>query len=257
MLSLLTDHESFDCLGLQQIEDLLPQHAVRFLQRESERLCEQIKVPRPWHYAELHNPWARAAAFYDSWGFLDLCQSPPLVDAIATLLGKDVILFDSQWLPDRWQPPEPELALESDAHRFPVDPPRGVTAVMAFVDPATITIQIDSQPANLAQSIEAPACVSLDLRQGSVLLVDHRARYGVQSSRQDGLPTIYAVRYFPASSQYNRDPAAPVHRALTERYPLFNYAQMPLWLVHGEDRAQNDFVTGFNARAGFWTNAAW
>ena len=90
-----------------------------------------------------------------------------------------------------------------------------------------------------------------------MLLVDHLAPYCVQSANQDGLPAVYAMRYFPASSRYNRDPAAPVHRALTERYPLFNYAQMPLWLVHGEDRAQNDFVTGFNVHAGFWTSADW
>ena len=108
------------------IADLLPAQAVRFLQLESARLSRQIAIPRPWHFAELHNPWARAAACYDSWGFLDLCQSAPLLDAIAGLIGEDLILFDSQWLPDRWQPCVPEL--ESDAHRFPVDPPRGVTA---------------------------------------------------------------------------------------------------------------------------------
>lgn len=257
LLTLPSERESFDCIGLRMIEDLLAEQAVRFLQLESARLYGQIKAPRPWHYAEQHNPWARAAAFYDSWGFLELCQSPPLVDAIATLIGEDVILFDSQWLPDRWQPAASEFAFESDAHRFPVEPPRGVTALIAFADPPMVTVHIEGQPAHPAQAIDQHACVSLELRPGNALLVDYLAPYCVQSARQDGLPSVYAVRYFPASSQYIRDPTAPVHRALTERYPLFNYAQMPLWLVHGEDRAQNDFVTGFNARAGFWTKADW
>ncbi len=229
------------------IADLLPAQAVRFLQLESARLYRQIAIPRPWHFAELHNPWARAAACYDSWGFLDLCQSAPLLDAIARLIGEDLILFDSQWLPDRWQPCVPEL--ESDAHRFPVDPPRGVTALVAFTDPAGVTVRM--------QTIDRRACVSHSLPPGAVLLVEHQAPYQVQSARPDGPPTVYAARYFPASCRYNRDPTASVHCALTERYPLFNYAQMPLWLVRGEDRAENDFVTGFNVRAGFWSNANW
>jgi hypothetical protein len=227
----------------RKTKDLLPEQAVRFLRQESTRLCGSIKVPRPWHYAELHNPWARAASFYDSWGFLDLCQSPPLVDSVAKLIGGHIILFDSQWLPDPWQPPVTEFALESDAHRFAVDPPRGVTALIAFGEPA-VTVHLSGP-------------VSLELEPGNILLVDFLTSYCVDSCGQEGLPTVYAVRYFPASSRYLRDPSAPVHRALTDRYPLFNYAQMPLWLVRGEDQARNDFVTGFNARAGFWTSANW
>ncbi len=59
-----------------------------------------------------------------------LCQSPSLIEKVAKLIGPDLILFDSEWLPDRWQPVEAETALESDAHRFPVDPPHGVTALI-------------------------------------------------------------------------------------------------------------------------------
>jgi hypothetical protein len=249
MPSVLTERKPFDGRYAQRMEDLLPERAIRFLQRESGRLDDQITHPRPWDYAELHNPWARSAASYDSWGFLDLCQSSALVDAIATLIGEDVILFDSQWLPDRWHAPGRESDLESDAHRFPVDPPNGVTALIAFADAPSASIRIgvdDPRP-----------CVSFDLARGTVLLVGHMTPYCLQSSLANGRPAVFAVRYFPASSRYNRDAAAPVHRALTERYPLFNYARMPLWLVRGEDRAQNDFVTGFNMRAGFWTSARW
>jgi hypothetical protein len=200
-------------------------------------------VPRPWHYAELHNPWARAAALYDSWGFLELCQSRPLVDAIATLIGDDVILFDSQWLPERWPPPDAAAPLESDAHRFPVAPARGVTALITFADPPAPLIRL------------AEPCAPFELRRASVLLVDSQVSYQVQACRANGPPPVFAVRYFPASSRYLRDPTAPAQRALTERYPLFDYARMPLWLVRGDDRAQNDFVTGFNPRAGYWSRA--
>jgi hypothetical protein len=60
-------------------------------------------------------------------------------------------------------------------------------------------------------------------------------------------------QYFPASSRYIRDPAHPLHQALTERQPLINHATVPLWLVSGEDRADNDFVSGFQPKAAFWS----
>ena len=243
--------------GLRAHQGLLPDPQIQFLQRESARLHAQIKLPRPWHYAELHNPWARAAACYDSWGFLELCQSSALTSAIATLLGEDLILFDSQWLPDPWQLPTSDDTTDSDAHRFPVDPSHGVTALIAFGNAAAATVRIDARTADRGRALERHKPVSLPLRGGCVLLIDHLTPYRVQPAHPAGSPTVYAARYFPASSQYLRDPAAPLHRALTERYPLLNYAKMPLWLVRGQDRADNDFVTGFSTRAGFWTSADW
>jgi hypothetical protein len=235
-------------------EARLPEHLLRFLEAERVRLCGQIAVPRPWHYAELHNPWSRAAATFDSWGFLDLCQSPSLIEKVATLIGPDIILFDSGWLPDRWQPVEAQTALESDAHRFPVDPPHGVTALIGVGDTARVTVHVDyrsSHPHAAGAHADAP------LGPGAVLLLGSQVPYRVRAAGDAGVPGVYAVRYFPASSCYDRDPTARAHRALTERYPLVNYAKFPLWLVHGQDRAGNDFVTGFNVRAGYWTSAEW
>jgi hypothetical protein len=247
--------ELFERAGLCRAPGLLPGPSLRFLQVESARLHGQIGIPRPWHYAELHNPWSRAAASYNSWGFLDVCQSSSLVDTTATLIGTDIILFDSQWLPDRWQSLDAESSLESDAHRFPVDPPHGLTALIVFADIQPGTVRVEHQPPNQHSADHAYA--SLYLKCGDVLFVDCGVPYRVRAEPEISLPAVYAVRYFPASSRYNRDSAAPVHRALTDRYPLFNYAQMPLWLVHGQDQAGNDFVTGFNVRAGFWTSASW
>jgi hypothetical protein len=205
-------------------------------------LHQEIPLPRPWHYAELHNPWARAATAYDSWGFLDICQHPPLLEAVASALGPDIILFDSQWLPDSSREADATPAPESDAHRFPVDPLRGLTALIVFAE-GCAPIRGDSN--------------ALDVEPGDVLLVDAQTAYRVEAAQAAATPVIYAIRYFSARSRFNRQTTAPVHRNLIERYPLFNYAKMPLWLVHGEDRAGNDFVTGFDVRAGFWTAAKW
>lgn len=248
--------ELFERAGLWRAAVPFPENLLLFLQAESARLYGQIDVPRPWHYAELHNPWSRAAAVYDSWGFLDICQSPALVETIGTLIGTDIILFDSQWLPDRSLSLDAEPSLESDTERFPVDPRRGLTALIVFADTRPGTVRVDYQPPD--QSIaDSHVYASLEVKRGTVLFVDCRVPYRVRAESESGLPAVYGIRYFPASSRYNRDPAAPVHRKLTDRHPLFNYAQMPLWLVHGQDQVGNDFVTGFNVRAGFWTSASW
>ncbi|GAB4152153.1 MAG: hypothetical protein Tsb0016_24540 [Sphingomonadales bacterium] len=68
-------------------------------------------------------------------------------------------------------------------------------------------------------------------------------------------PQGFAARYFPASAHYIRDPEDPAQKALMERLPLYNAATAPLWLVSGVDRAANDFVTGFNPRPVFWSEA--
>jgi hypothetical protein len=246
--------EPFARNGHWRAESPLPGDLIRFLQTQCARQFAQIAVPRPWHYAELHNPWSRAAATFDSWGFLDLCQSPSLIEKVAKLIGPDLILFDSEWLPDRWQPVEAETALESDAHRFPVDPPCGVTALIGVGDAARATVHVDYQPSHPRA---AGAHTDVLLGPGAVLFLGSRVPYRARAAGDAGVPNVYAVRYFPASSRYERDPTACAHRALTERYPLFNYARFPLWLVHGQDRAGNDFVTGFNVRAGYWTSAEW
>jgi hypothetical protein len=252
-----TPCESPELRGLRRIARTIPEHLLQFLHAERSRLHRDISVPRPWHYAELHNPWARAATAYDSWGFLDICQYPPLLEAVAKLLGPDIILFDSQWLPETSWEADDASAPESDAHRFPVDPLRGLTVLIVFADVPRATLRIPDTAVNSECAPIRGESIVLDVKPGDVLLVDAQTPYRVQTEHAAMIPAIYAIRYFSAQSLFNRHPSAPVHRALVERYPLFNYAKMPLWLVHGEDRAGNDFVTGFDVRAGFWTAAQW
>jgi hypothetical protein len=41
-----------------------------------------------------------------------------------------------------------------------------------------------------------------------------------------------------------------------EEQVLINFCTRPLWLVRGEDRAGNDFVTGFAPAAPRWAGAS-
>jgi hypothetical protein len=227
-----------------------------FLHTQITRLCESVPRLRPWHCAELHNPWSRAASCVDSWGFLDLCRSPSLLEGVTTLLGADVILFDSELLPDTrirsGNLPQPH----SEAHRFAVTPLAGLTVLVALGDGAPAT-SLHLAPASAAAAGPMGAAAVLPLAPGEIVFIDPRLPYRLEVRGGHGAPRAYAARYFPATCRYLRDPAAPEHRKLTERYPFVNYARLPLWLVHGRDRAGNDFVTGFDTRAGYWSSVPW
>jgi hypothetical protein len=224
----------------------LPEATLEFLRQQAAKVGAAGDAVRPWHYWELHNPWSRAGAVYDSWGFLELCQDPALLDPVTELIGPDIVLFDSGWLPDPSLTPgagtdtaDPELS--SDAPRFPVEPLRGATVLVAFARETHAGLSVDL------------GSIQLPFESGVVCALEARVAYRVCGLDEAELPSVYVARYFPGTARYLRDPALAVHRDLTERYPLLNYARLPLWLVRGEDRAQNDFVTGFSVRAAYWS----
>jgi hypothetical protein len=224
----------------------LPEPTLEFLRQQAAKVRAAGDRVRPWHYWELHNPWSRAGMLYDSWGFLELCQTRALLDPVTELIGPDIVLFDSGWLPDPSLTPgagidtaDPELS--SDALRFPVEPLGGATVVVAFAEETHRALSVDL------------GSIRLPFDSGVVCAVEAGVAYRVCGLDEVGLPSVYVARYFPGTARYLRDPALAVHRDLTERYPLLNYARLPLWLVRGEDRAQNDFVTGFSVRAAYWS----
>jgi hypothetical protein len=227
----------------------LPEATLEFLRQQAAKVRAVGAAVRPWHYWELHNPWSRAGTVYDSWGFLGLCQTPALLDPVAELIGADIVLFDSSWLPDHSLTGSAGtdtagLELSSDAPRFPVEPLGGATVLVAFAEEthAGLTVDLGS--------------TQLPFRSGVVCALEARVAYRVCGLDEAGLPPVYVARYFPGTARYLRDPALAVHRDLTERYPLLNYARLPLWQVRGEDRAENDFVTGFSVRAAYWSTTA-
>lgn len=221
---------------------------IGFLDRQLSAFPGGADKPRPWQFNSLHNPWSPAAAIYDSWGFLDICQARTALDVVIPLLGPDIILFDSQLWPNPWGEP-----IRADA--FPIAPPvDGKTAgasllfVVAGSDPNAARLEFTPMPGK-------PMPEPIPLPQGRLIAIPNNLPFEVKMDAAGAPPRLFAARYFAASAQYIRNPAAPVHRCLTERYPLMNFAKMPLWLVCGEDRADNDFVTGFSSTAAHWSKA--
>ena len=227
--------------SIESIAEFLP-----FLNDQLEKLQNADNRSRPWHYWELHNPWSRSSVMIDSWRFLDLCQSPALLEQVQQMLGPDVILFDSRIVSHPGRKSEhPEWTL--DKIYFPVSPAKGITVRIPIMprssDKATFTYGSKSKPLKTQE---------ISISNNHIIAHDMNSQYQIiHRDRSSGFYE-YLIRYFPATSRYIRDPSAREHKILTELYPLMNYATLPLWLVCGEDRADNDFVTGFSTKIGRW-----
>ncbi len=239
------------------VRDYLP-----FLREQAAAIYRAATQKRPWLLWELHNPWSRSASVADSWKFLELCQSEELLEQIAPFIGEDIILFDSQFSPGAGDAGQAESSWRNDRLRCPARPLQGLVVRIpladADADAADANAKFICRPDQSAeQAIECGPgniiCHSMDLDYRVVAGTEYPAQAPGQSLNQPPQkPLEYVIRYFPATSLYVRDPATKLHRQLTERYPLLNYARMPLWLVRGEDKAGNDFAAGFQPRAGRW-----
>ncbi|MEJ8814773.1 hypothetical protein WKW77_27125 [Variovorax ureilyticus] len=176
--------------------------------------------PRLERLSGLHNPWGHTAALTDAWRFLDLCEDPVIVDQVAATIGSDIVLWDS------------ELHLEAAFYlRFVREGREGRYWPVAPLQGAVVLVAPQrSQPV-----------VCLDLRCVATGLPPFDPR-----------EPLYVIRYMPASSSFVRDARAPANWIAMEEQPLINHAARPLWLVRGEDRAGNDFVTGFSPPVPRW-----
>ena len=178
--------------------------------------------PRPERLSGMHNPWGQAATLTSAWRFLDLCEDAAVVDAVASLIGPDIVLWDSQlylqaagWL--RF------VADDHEGRYWPAMPLAGAVVLAA--------------PLRSAQG---------------AIAIDIAALAGANLLRIEADEPLYVVRYMPATSRFDRNPKSPAHRACMQEQPLINYANRPLWLVRGADRAGNDFVTGFTPPVPRW-----
>jgi hypothetical protein len=216
---------------MQAVSGRLPQPAVRAKGLEQciaaiEPAVRELAARRPRLRRErlsgLHNPWGHAAVLANAWRFLDVCEHPAIVGEIERLSGPDLILWDS------------ELHLEAASYRrfvaegregryWPALPLSGAVALVAPL-----------------RSAAAPTCAALD------------AVTEAQLAGFDPAEPVYVIRYMRATSRFVRDAQAPANGIAMEEQPLLNYTTRPLWLVAGEDRAGNDFVTGFTPSVPRW-----
>lgn len=174
--------------------------------------------PRQDLLSGVHNPFGRHACPHEAWRFLDVAESPALLDHVENVLGPDLVLWDSELYPG------PTAWPREEARCWPVDPLAGTV-------------------------------VAIDLERASTVLVDISRLAEVLDAIPFEPGPWYTLRYMPATSLYNRDPCFGPNRLATRLRPLVNHCIRPLWLVRGQDRAGSDFATGFAPPAARWTDA--
>lgn len=186
------------------------------------RLAALRPPPRRERLSGIHNPWGAAAGLTDPWRFLDLCESAAVLDAVETVIGPDIVLWDSE-LYLRGGDYRDFAAAGREGRYWPVAPLAGAVAWIApDDDDAAIHVADIGDNAQLAARIAA------------------------------GAAPLYVMRYLPATSRFVRDQKLPANDIAMREQLLINYTTRPLWLVRGEDRAHNDFVTGFASDPPRW-----
>lgn len=254
MVALAVSRRAFERNGLAIAEETLPPAVWRPLVEATEALRRNHAAVRPELLSGIHNPWGSGARLTDPWRFLDAGEGETIVAAVAALLGPDLVLWDSELVlrpRDRgeeggWRGPNPA---------WPVEPPVGLTVRIPLDGPVALRYLPGSHREPSAAQPEDIEGIAEVLPPGRPAFADLRLAW--RHVPEAPFAAEYVLRYMPATSRYNRDPRAPANRVGALKAPLINYARRPIWLVRGQDRAGNDFVTGFAPATPVWSSATW
>lgn len=175
---------------------------------------------RPERLSGIHNPWGPAAGLVHAWALLGICEAEPIVAKVAEILGEDIVLWDSE-LRLRAATYAALVADGREGRYWPVDPLAGAVALCPISGGQPIVCPV-------------PGVGAADL------------------AGFDPDEPLNVIRYMSARSRYRRDAEFAPNRIAAEEQVLINFRTRPLWLVRGEDRAGNDFVTGFAPAVPRW-----
>ncbi|WP_395446655.1 resolvase (plasmid) [Aminobacter sp. UC22_36] len=190
------------------------------------RIVARKATIRQERLSGIHNPWGHCIGLTDPWSFLDLCESDLVIDAARSVIGPDIVLWDSELFAEAGSYTA-FLKAVGEGRYWPVTPLAGAVVLVAFGS---------GEPSVRAVGLES-------------LGPDALAGF-------DAAEPLYVVRLMPATSRFERDADHPANRACMEEQVLVNYANRPLWLLSGADRANNDLVSGFAPAVPVWASGA-
>lgn len=240
----------------------LPRERVDAMRDALDDLIDRNPGVRPEKLVSAHIEGDNGEGVRGSAAFLDLARDPEIVELVSGVVGEDVILWGCHVF---CKPPVDgyETPWHQDGHYWPIRPLATCTVWVALeasdrgngclrVIPRSHAARTlhehlheDRTDLTLTQRMKAGSfdesgAVDVELEPGEMSLHDvymvHGARPNTSTRRRTGA----ALRYMPATSLFDRG-LRPVDGKTG--VPV-NFAQRPLWLLRGVDRAGNDFVTG-------------
>ena len=245
----------------------LPESRVALMREALDELLHRNPGVRPEKLVSAHVERAGTAADNGEGvrgvvAFLDLAREPEIVEQVAGLIGPDVILWGAHVF---CKPAAEgfETPWHQDGHYWPIRPLATCTVWVALepstrangclrVIPGSHVGQVlhphlheDRADLTLQQrladgSFDVAQAVDIELQPGQMSLHDVYMIHGAQANTSSQRRTGVALRYMPASSLFDRR-LKPLDG---QTGVAVNFAQRPLWLVHGQDRAGNDFEVG-------------
>lgn len=217
---------------------------------------------RPEKLVSAHIEGDNGEGVRGSAAFLELARDPEIVELVSGVIGEDVVLWGCHVF---CKPPVDgyETPWHQDGHYWPIRPLANCTVWVALepstrengclrVIPGSHAGQVlhphlheDRTDLTLNQrmaagSFDEASAVDVELDAGEMSLHDvymiHGARPNTSTRRRTGV----ALRYMPSTSLFDRS----LRPSDGKTGVPVNFAQRPLWLLRGVDRAGNDFQVG-------------
>jgi len=246
----------------------LPRDRVDTMRAALDDLIARNPGVRPEKLVSAHVEGDNGEGVRGSADFLALARDPEIVELVSGVIGEDVILwgchvfckpaiegYETPWHQDgHYWPIRPLATCTAWVALEPSDRGNGCLRVIPRSHAARALhphLHEDRTDLTLNQrmaagSFDESQAVDVELGAGELSLHDvymiHGARPNTSTRRRTGV----ALRYMPATSLFDRD----LRPSDGKTGVPVNFAQRPLWLLRGRDRAGNDFVTGHRGGGG-------
>lgn len=201
--------------------------------------------------------------------FLQLARAPAILDMVEQLIGPDIVLWGCQVF---CKPPGDgqEVPWHQDGRYWPIRPMATVTAWVALDDSTSengcmrflpgshragcsYRHRSDDRPdlaldLTIDDDLDFSVARDVMLQAGRMSLHDVFLAHGSNANHSAKRRAGVAIRYMPASSQFDREMYEP--RTLPNGLRV-DYRDRPIWLLRGRDLSgRNDFTVGHGALAG-------
>jgi hypothetical protein len=238
----------------------LPPDVLASLKSAVDSLIETNPDIRPEQLVGAHIKSSKDTGVRGREELFNFTRFPELLDIVEQVIGPDIVMWGSQVFS---KPAGDGMAIpwHQDGQYWPMKPLATVTVWVA-IDRASVSngclrvipgshkaglMPHESTSAGglalnqgLAAKIDEESAVNIELEPGQVSLHDVMLVHGSNANRSGARRCGYAIRYMPATSHFDRT-LVPTRIANNQ---VIDFSQRPIWLLRGQDRANNDYTIG-------------